>query len=89
MLFFRVRQNNRFFRALVQSMVLLFFTVSLQNISHWCIDFCTGSQCRRYGGAQGRRTPPSFRFFQNTFLEHHVTTRQQAIMEKGIIIFRA
>ena len=28
---------------------------------------------------------PPFRFTQNTFLEHHVTTRQQTIMEKGII----
>ena len=43
---------------------------------------------------QGRRTPPNdhlcppFRFTQNVFLEHHVTTRQQAIMEKGIIIFK-
>ena len=42
---------------------------------------------------QGRRPPlatacaPPFRFIQNAFLEHHVTTRQQAIMEKGIIIF--
>ena len=25
---------------------------------------------------------PPFRFTQNTFLEHHVATRQQAIMEK-------
>ena len=43
---------------------------------------------------QGRRPPvttasaPLFRFIQNAFLEHHVTTRQQAIMEKGIIIFK-
>ena len=43
---------------------------------------------------QGRRPPlttasaPPFRFIQNAFLEHHVTTRQQAIMEKIIIIFK-
>ena len=29
-----------------------------------------------------------FRFAQNTFLEHQVTTRQQTIMEKGIITFK-
>ena len=29
---------------------------------------------------------PPFRFTQNPFLEHLVMTRQQAIMEKGIII---
>ena len=31
---------------------------------------------------------PPFWFIQNAFLEHRVTTRQQAIMEKGIIIFK-
>ena len=59
--------------------------------------FCTGNHCRRYSGAQGRCTPPPppndclcslFRFTQNAFLEHHVTTRQHAIMEKGTIIFK-
>ena len=29
-----------------------------------------------------------FRFTQNTFLEHHVKTRQQATMEKGIITLK-
>ena len=39
---------------------------------------------------QGDRVPPTtacarlFRFTQNTFSEHHVTTRQQATMEKGM-----
>ena len=39
-------------------------------------------------GSQGGRAPPTtacaypFRFTQNTFLEHHVTTKQQTIMEK-------
>ena len=31
---------------------------------------------------------PPFRFTQKTFLEHHVATRQQAIMEKEIITFK-
>ena len=34
-------------------------------------------------GGPGGRAPP-VRFTQNTFLEHHATTRQQTIMEKGI-----
>ena len=42
----------------------------------------------------GSRAPPNdclclpFRFAQNTFSEHHVTTRQQAIMEKGVTMFK-
>ena len=32
--------------------------------------------------------PFPFRFIQDAFLEHHVTTRQQAILEKGIIIIK-
>ena len=46
-------------------------------------------------GGQGSRAPPLttacaplFRSTQNTFLEHHVTTRQQTMMEKGIIMFK-
>ena len=31
---------------------------------------------------------PPFRFIQDTFLEHLVTTRRQAIIEKGLIIFK-
>ena len=31
---------------------------------------------------------PPFCFIQNAFLEQRVTTRQHAIMEKGIIIFK-
>ena len=44
-------------------------------------------------GRPGGRAPlttayaPLFRFTQNTFLEHHVTTRQQAIMGNEIITF--
>ena len=42
------------------------------------------------GGKGGRALPndflcPPFRFTRNTFFEHYVTTRQQAITEKGII----
>ena len=37
---------------------------------------------------QGDHPPPPFRLIHNTFLEHHVTTRQQAIMEKGKITFK-
>ena len=32
--------------------------------------------------------PPPFRFTQNTFLKHHVTIRQQAIMETGRITLK-
>ena len=43
---------------------------------------------------QGGRAPlttacaPPFRLTENAFLKHHVTTRQQAVMEKGIIAFK-
>ena len=45
------------------------------------------------GGQRGRAPlttacAPPFRFTQNTFLEHHVAIRQQAIMEKEIITFK-
>ena len=47
------------------------------------------------GGGAGGHAPfndwlcsPPIWFIQNTFLEHHVTTRHQAIMEKGIITFK-
>ena len=103
---FRVRQNNRLFLSLSSNLQPWFkvwlwcFLPWVHKISHWGIIFCTGSQCRRYGGARGAVTTvgpgapslhsndclcPPFRFTQNAFLEHHVTTRQQAIMEKGII----
>ena len=40
-------------------------------------------------GRPGGRAPPSpFRFTQNTFWNHHVTTRHQAIMEKRTITFK-
>ena len=69
----------------------------VHKISHWSFIFCAGSQCRCYGWARGAvatvgpgaqspsndRLCPPFRFTQNAFSEHHVTTKQQAIMEKG------
>ena len=36
--------------------------------------------------ATGGHAP--IQFILNTFSEHHVTTRQQAIMEKGIVTFK-
>ena len=105
---FRVQQNNRLFLGLSSNLQPWFkvwlccFLPWVHKISHWDIIFCTGSQCRCYGGARdtvtrmGREAPspitttcaPHFRFIQIVFLEHHVTTRQQAIMKKGIIIFK-
>ena len=68
----------------------------IYKLSSRGIIFCTGSQCRRCGGArgaslrwrQGHCLGHAFRFIQTSFLEHYVTTRQLAIMEKGIIIFK-
>ena len=99
-LFSRVRQNNRLFLGLSSNLQPWFkvwlccFLPWVYKICHWGIIFCTGSQCRRYGGARGAVPPlttacaPPFWFIQNAFSEHRVTTRQQAIMEKGIIIFK-
>ena len=48
-------------------------------------------QCQRYGGARGAVPPITagcaspFWFTQILFLEHHVTTRQQTMIEKGLI----
>ena len=81
---------------------LCFFLPWVHKINHWCIIFCNNSQCRRYDGARGAVATvgpgapfppndclcPPFRFAQNAFLEHHVTTIQQTIMEKRIIIFK-
>ena len=47
-------------------------------------------------GGQGGRAPPPpttaraspFWFTQNTFLEHHVSTGQQAILDSGIVMFK-
>ena len=97
--FSRVRQNNRLFLGLSSNLQPWFkvwlccFLPWVYKICHWGIIFCTGSQCRRYGEARGGVPPndclcPPFWFIQNAFLEHRVTTRQQAIMEKGIIIFK-
>ena len=53
----------------------------------------TGSQCRRYGGARGAVPPLTtacapISVYSKCFLEHYVTTRQQAIMDKRIIMFK-
>ena len=47
------------------------------------------SQCRRYGGAKGAVPPPlttacasHFGSLKLLFLEHHVTARQQTMVEK-------
>ena len=45
-------------------------------------------------GAVGGAPPndclcPPFRFSQHAFLKHPVTTRQQATMEKGIVVYKA
>ena len=51
------------------------------------------NQCRRYGGGKGGHTPqqplvPPFWLTKNTAFEHHATTRQQTMMENGIITFK-
>ena len=81
------------FAALVQSMALLFFTVSLQNLPlRYHFLYWKPMPSLQWG--QGRRPPLTTAcaspvwFIQNAVLEHRVTTRQQAIMEKGIIIFK-
>ena len=115
MLFFRVRHNSRLFSSLSLIWQPLFkvwlccFLPRVHKISHCCIIFCTGSQCRRYGRAQGRCTPLndclcppisvySYCFFGAsrcndkisyvTISYKLISTRQQAIMEKGIVVFK-
>ena len=81
------------FAALVQSMACCFLPW-VYKICHWGIIFCTGSQCVatvRPGAPSPPLTTacaPPFWFIQDAFLEHRITTKQQAIMEKGIIIFK-
>ena len=74
-----LHQNNAFKRTVCTTIVMM--------------EKILWAQCRRYGGARGSMPPkrlfvPPFRFTQNIILEHHVTTRQQATMEKGIITFK-
>ena len=51
-------------------------------------------QCRRYGGGQGDRAPPNdclcspISVYSVYLLKHHVTTRQQIIMEQRIITLK-
>ena len=45
-------------------------------------------QCRRYGGLNGCLCPPPhFDLLKVLYLEHHITTRQQAMIVKVIITF--
>ena len=51
------------------------------------------NQCRRHGEARGAVPPngcffPHFILVKILFLEHHATTRQQTMMEKGKIMFK-
>ena len=51
------------------------------------------NQCRRYGGQRGPYSPngrlcPHFGLLKILLLKHHATTRQQTMMEKGIIAFK-
>ena len=44
-------------------------------------------QCRRYRGVGREALPPDFGLLKILFLEHHVTTRKQTMMQKGMITF--
>ena len=81
------------FAALVQSMALLFFYREFPKLAIGVSFFVlVASAVATVGpGAPSPLTTacaPPFWFIRNAFLEHRVTTRQQAIMEKGIIIFK-
>ena len=57
------------------------------------LDRSIGGSAVATGGPGGPRPSndclcPPFQFTQNTFLEHHVRTRQQAIIEKRIITLK-
>ena len=66
-LFFQVWQNNRLFLDLSSSLQPWFkvwlccFLPWVHKISHWGIIFCTGSQCRRYGGPGAEPARGGFR----------------------------
>ena len=79
--------------ALVQSMALLFFYREFTKLATGISFFLLVASAVATVG-QGRRTSlttacaPPFWFTQNACLEHHVTTRQQAIMEKIKMSFK-
>ena len=97
MLFFRVRQNNRLFlvtfefAALIQFVALLFFYRDFTKLATCVTVFVLVASAVATAGPGAPYPPlttacdPPFRFTQNAYLEHHVRTRQQAIMEKGIM----
>ena len=99
-LLFRVRQNNRLFLSVSSNLqpwfkvwLCCFFYRELTKLAPGVSFFVlVASAVATVGpGAPYPRNDclwPPFRFTQNVFLEHHVSTRQQAIMEKGTIIFK-
>ena len=88
------------FRSILWSSAIAFkarFTLATASLTIKLVIGSAGSdQCRRHGegGAAGgpclltTACAPPVWFTQHTCLEHHVTTRQQAIMEKGMITFK-
>ena len=51
------------------------------------------NQCRRYGGKRGPYPPngrlcPHVSLLKILLLKHHATTRQQTMIEKGVITFK-
>ena len=73
------------YRMHIHTRQLILMQVFFVIVKRYCL-----KQCRRYGKAVLPLTTacaPPFWFTQNTFSEHHVTTRLQATMEKGIITF--
>ena len=99
MLFYRVQQNNQILSSLSSNLQPWFkvsfvvfyrkFTKLATGVSFFVLvanAVATVGQGVPYPPLTTACAPP-FRFAQNAFLEHHVTTRQQAIMGKGIIIW--
>ena len=73
-----------------------FFHLRLYRIVAYQDIFKNRNQLRLYERGRGQggrffpndRSCPPFRFTQNTFSNHHVTTRKQTLMEKEIITFK-
>ena len=53
-----------------------------------CTKYITFELCMLSPICKVGRSPPHFGLLKILFVEHHVTTRQQAMMEKGIITFK-
>ena len=95
--FWSSAQQSTFFEfkfdltALVQSMAFVVFYRESTKLFTVVSFFVLVASAVATVGPRGAVPPPKnclcppFRFPQNAFLEHHVTTRQQAIMEKGIM----